>query len=111
MRKQLLALALAVCSSAANAKIVNLECELSSLVADEPVQWSIALNEGAGTVTFSHRLGHGTKKARFTPAFVSWSGGNMKIDRRSLVFTRDIAILAPFEHSEGQCHVAAKKKS
>ena len=111
MRKQLLALAMAVCSSAANAKIVHLECELSSLVADEPVQWSIALNERAGTVTFSHRLGHGTQKARFTPAFVSWSGGNMKINRHSLAFTRDIAILAPFEHSEGQCHVAAKKKS
>lgn len=91
--------------TAASAKPVYLDCSLSNGTKDMP--WSISLNEEEGTITFSHEYATKTERAIFTPDFVTWAGGDMKIDRSTLAFTR---AWEGKVSAQGTCKIAAPKK-
>lgn len=107
-----LALAVAVCSPAVAAPIY-LDCWLPAKPSGQQ-PWSISLNEENASVTFSHPLATVTEKALFTPDEITWSKGDMKIDRTTLQFTRRMTfggLIAPRPADVGQCKVSAKKRA
>lgn len=82
--------AIAIAGSPAQAAgITYLECLMSD-GGSEQMQWKIALDENAKTVTFEHAMARGATPGIFTADRVSWSAGQLSISRLDLVFTRTI---------------------
>lgn len=109
MRRLLVASVALLASTAASAKPVYLDCLLDSGGGEE-IAWAISLNEEAGTITFSHKYATKTERANFTPDFVTWGGGDMKIDRSSLKFSRTFDLGSIHNVHAGQCKLDVGKK-
>jgi hypothetical protein len=101
-------------SSSALAVPVYLDCQMPSKKGSaEMVPWTIALNEEAGTVTWSHSLGTNTGKAQFTPDHIIFSDGGLTIDRTSLQLTRQLIFRGEKigDADYGQCKVSVRKRT
>lgn len=83
-----LAIATFFAATPAFAGSVGLKCILDTK--NGPQEWSINLNEDAGTVTFAHPLATGRSPALFTPTEVIWGDGDLRINRTTLIFVRDL---------------------
>ena len=102
-----------IASSPAIAAPVHLSCFLTT-TSGVKQDWSISLNEEAGTVTYSHPLATATEKATFTPDKVLWSKGDFSIDRSTLEFTRDATfggLIKSQGADHGQCKISTKKRA
>lgn len=93
---------------------VYLDCQMPKEKGSaETVPWTVALNEEAGTVTWTHPLQTNTGKAQFTPDHIIFSDGGLIIDRTTLRFKRQFTFRGEVlgEPDFGQCKVSERKRA
>lgn len=80
---------------------------------DPPIPFTIALNEDAGTVTWSNPVTTRTEKAQFAPDTITYNEGGTSIDRTTLKMTHYLTYRGQKlgEPRVGQCKIDTKKRA
>lgn len=108
------ALAIFALAEPALAQPIYLDCQMpQEKNSTTMVPWTIALNEEAGTVTWSHPLATNTGRAQFTPDHVIFSDGGLTIDRTTLQLKRQVVFRGEKigEPDYGQCRISERKRA